>query len=870
METGFLIKQKEDTFFDQFEKINIPNLGLVRLPHVDIDEESKKKIGLSKETTNTNYLKNICWQGYLQKKSEGKFTNISSEEVKKRLQTEFAVFEKTGIVDYLLLVWDILRWCDEQKVPRGRGRGSAAGSLSLYCLNITDVNPLRHNLNFTRFLSEARAKPVIIDGILYVDGKSLCDIDSDVSFARRQDVINYIEQRYRGKTCKISNRLQLTGKTALKDVLKCYLEYDETAAKNITDNIVSVFGVVESLDKAFERSEPLKKWLAESDHNKLALEIAKSLEGINVAKGQHASGIFIAHNELDGNIPIELSKTKEAVTSFDMDVAAQMGVKIDILGLRTLDVLYDACSQVNIDPNKIDIDDQSIYDYFKTRDAYYGLFQIEEGLTKNVVTKIRPRNIDDLSACLAISRPGSLRYIDDYAAFVHEGKVTTLYPAIDKILKDTGGIILYQEQINEICQSVYHLSAVDADEVRRAIGKKDPEGMAKWEPVLFKQGEKLGIPDEVTKQFWSTCYASANYLFNSSHSWSYAYLTASTAYVKTKYPKEFYLALLKMSKHEASSHEVIKNIVVEAKSFGVEILPPDLIKSDVDFKFEDSNIRFGLAHIKGVSGKTMEKLLSFRREYSTKFQIFEAAKECGLSINVLAGLIYSGCLQYDNYSRSKLVLEAQTYNLLTDREKILVHKLSDEYREELLKIIIALTERKDDKGKPYIKASRFSTIKKKYDPYKQMYLENSRNEDLCSYMMESFFLGYSYSQTLRDIYKKRVEGLSSLGECLALPSDSEVKFVANVGEAKSHVSKEKKTPYYKMEVYDETEKASVMIYGEKKLEACENFYGKLPEEGDIVICEGVLADGGMIFSQRITIQKNPIKFKKSELEQDPE
>lgn len=866
MENGLLIKQPEDEFFGNFSPIKLPNLGLVRLPNVLINPEDKKKIGIDENSSNKNYLKKIVWEGYLRKKNDGKFQNISEEKVKERLQTEFAVFEKTGIIDYLLLVWDILKWCDEQNIARGRGRGSAAGSLSLYCLNITDVNPLRHKLNFTRFLSEARAKPVVIDGILYVDGKSLCDIDSDVSFSRRQEVIEYIEAKYRGKTCKISSRMQLTGKTALKDALKCYLELDEESSKHISDNVNSLFGVMESLDKAFEKSEFLKKWLASSSENKEALEIAKGIEGLNISKGQHASGIFISYGELDGNIAVELSKTKEVVTSFDMDIAAQMGVKIDILGLRTLDVLYDACKQVNIDPNKIDIDDPIIYQYLKGHDAYYGLFQIEEGLTRDVVKKVRPRNIDDLSACLAISRPGSLRYIDDYVKFVHENKTTTIYPAIDAVLKDTGGIILYQEQINEICQDTYGLSAVEADEVRRAIGKKDPEGMAKWEPILFAQGEKLKIPNEVTQKFWNTCAASAHYLFNSSHSWSYAYLTAATAYVKAKYTKEFYLSLLKMSKHEASSHTIVKNIVSEAKMFGIDVLRPDLVKSEIDFTFEGQNIRFGLSHIKGVSGKTMDKLLSFRKEYSTKFEIFEAAKESGLPINILAGLIYCGCLDYGKSTRARLVLEAQTYNLLTPKEKTVVYKLAKDYDEDLLKTIVALTERVNEKGKPYITASRFETIKKKYDPYKKIYIENSKNEELCSYVMERFFIGYSYSYTLRDIFSKRIDGLKSVADCASLPAESSVKFAAVIDFIKRYVSKEKKVPYLKMEASDETGSIQIMIYGENKIQACEQFYGKLPEEGDIITCEGTLSTDSMVFSNRLTIQNNPIKLKKSELE----
>lgn len=503
------------SFTDRFTPLSFPLMGLVRLPEVAVAPSVRASLGtkVTGKTSNRDILKHLCYQGYLAKRAKGQFDNIEESTVLERLKTEFAVFEKTGITDYLLLVLDILMWCDFQAIPRGPGRGSVAGSLSAYCCGITKVNPLKHNLNFTRFISEARAKPQTIDGILYAAGKSLCDIDCDISFSRRDEVMTYIGSQYPGRVAKIANRLELTGKTALKDVLKTYLDYSEEEARGVSSNVEVSFGKVETLSEALSERPALKEWISKSPLHKEAADLALAIEGTTVAKGVHASGIYIGYAPLDGNMPVELSRTKELTTSYDMNVVAELGVKLDILALKTLDVIQETCEQVGISMDDIDVNDPSIYRYLASTDRYYGLFQIESGLTKEITRKVAPRHIDDLMACIAISRPGALSGVSAFIEYVKTGKRQTIYSVIDDILTPTGGLILYQESINEICQRVYGMTAVDADEVRRAIGKKLREDMAKWEPILYARGEERGIPKEITKQFWDTCNASADYLF---------------------------------------------------------------------------------------------------------------------------------------------------------------------------------------------------------------------------------------------------------------------------------------------------------------------------------------------------------------------
>lgn len=356
---------------------------------------------------------------------------------------------------------------------------------------------------------------------------------------------------------------------------------------------------------------------------------------------------------------------------------------------------------------------------------------------------------------------------------------------------------------------------------------------------------------------------------SNSHSVATAYLSALTTYLKYKYPLQFYIACLKGTKELADPIGEIHQIVKELPSFGIKLLPPDIIKSDLDFKIENNNIRFGLSHIKGISGATIEKLLNFKREdTTTKFQLFEVAQQCSIPINVLTGLIYCGCLDGKGQNRARLVLEAQTYNILTDKEKILVAKLAPDFNEDLLAIIKELTVRNNEKGKPYIKESRFSTIKKKYDPYKQIYLQNSRNEELCSYIMERVFLGFSYSSSMLNIYGPKYKGLHTIQDCNSEPKDVYIKFAAFIDEVKTGKTKAKGTPYLKLTVSDETANANIMIFGEEKIKNLENFNNKEIEEGQIIVVEGKAVGDNSYFIDSVFVQEVPIKIRVSDLKKD--
>ena len=878
-------------FLSQFSTLSIPNLGLVRFPRIEISKEDRSALGLKPKANNRDILRQLTWEGIKSRRAKGYFKGFTDEQVIDQLKMELATFDKTGVHDYLLLVWDYNRWADAQGIVRGWGRGSAASSLTLFALGITHVDPLRHKLNFPRFISEARMKPVVKDGVVYVDGKSAPDIDCDYQYGRRVEVLNYIENKYAGRTCKISTRLELTGKTALKNALKIYGGYTDDDAQRVAGLLEVKYGKVQDLEAAREKNGDIKKWLAEKPRNVEIYSVAMAIEGLTTGRGVHPSGVFVSYDPIDGNIPTELSKEKDGVanvvTSNDMETAAILGIKVDILGVRTLDLVADTAKLVGITVDSINIDSSVIYEYLNRLTAnYVGLFQIEDGTTKEAVVKVGPKDIDSLSACLAISRPGALKYLDQYAEYSRKGTFKTIYPAIDEALKTTGNVLVFQEQITAICRDVFGLSDIDADQVRYAVGKKKKEEMAKWEPILYANGQSRGIPDTVTKYFWNVCNASADYLFVLSHAVSYAYLTGATAYLKAVYPQAYYLVMLKLAREEPDATGYINTVMSEAATVGVRVLPPDVLLSESDFSIQKDpatgldSIRFGLSHIKGISDKTMVALTSFRREFTSKFELFDAARSAGVEIRILTSLIYSGCLNWKGASRPRLAMEAQTYNLLSDGQKSKVKNFAAEYNEDIIAILKALPQKKNEKGKPILPDSQIDTLRRKYAPYWEAYKANCDNEELTNYLMEKRLLGFSYTSTLHKCFSFKIIGLITLQQIKQLgaairarpplkegekmPRQEPFKAVAFVSWTKHGMTKKDNSPYLKIGLSDDSGEVMGMLYGHERMEHCQGFNNKLPEEGDIVICSGTLSrDGNMIFCDSIMIQTNPIVTKKT-------
>lgn len=858
------------TFLSQFTPYSFPQLGLVRLPSFVISAEDKAAVGVKPNATNKRFLQELAWKGYLTKRDTGKFANITEDQVKERLRMEFDVLEKTGTIDYILLVWDIVINAKRKGIPVGPGRGSVCNSLTCYLIDITRINSLRHGLNFTRFISEARVKPKMIDGVMWADGRAMCDIDVDFSIERSGEVKDYIDDKYPQRTAKISNITALTGKTALKEVLKVYLEWNDDDAKKVSDLIEVHFGKAEKLADAAEKSPDYKAWLNEHPSHRDAHNRALALEGLVTHKGVHASGLFLSYAPLDETLPVEYNTDDDDIehltTSYDMDTVAEIGIKFDKLSLKTLDVIEETCRLANLKVDDIDVNHQSIYDFLGKSRLYYGGFQIESGLAGDATFKAKPRDIEQLSACLAIARPGSLKFIPQLVEYYKTGILKSIYPPIDEILKTTANIIIYQESINRICQEVYGMTGVDADEVRRAISKKKREDIKKWEPIIFAAGDSKGVPKEVTETFWSTCNNSADYLFPQGHSVAYSYLTAQTIYLKANFAKEFYLATLKYAKKEEMSL-----IIAEARQLGVQILPPSIIHSKEDFAFEGDSIRFGLKHIKGIAAGNLSKVASFKRDFTNKVQVFQFAKQLSLPINVVEILFWSGAFSIDNTPRLRLAIEGRAYNLMCATQQRVIEAFASDYGFDIMETIRQLKEKTDEKGKPMLNPKQLDTFRRKLSPLWTTYQQNIKYEDLFSYLAERALLGFSYSNTLFNLYSRKVEDLVPVAEVLESQKGEKVSFVAFVGEVKKGVGRASKKPYVRFELSEESGNVKAMVNGDNKIQACEQFNGRLPASGDVVVCHGSMADAGgdMIFLDEIILQQNPISLTKRAVQDDP-
>ena len=344
-----------------------------------------------------------------------------------------------------------------------------------------------------------------------------------------------------------------------------------------------------------------------------------------------------------------------------------------------------------------------------------------------------------------------------------------------------------------------------------------------------------------------------------------------TAYLKFNHPKEFFTALLRMAKNEQDSLNEISIITMEMEAFGLKLLPPDLMKSDFDFSIQEKGIRYGLSAIKGISSKVITKLVKFRnQEHDNKIELFMAAKQAGISIGVLSALIQAGAVSQYSPKRSRLVLEAQTWNILTDKEKVKAKEIFDSnISKDILDIVLKMSgELKDDKNNPLIKKSRFETIKNKYDPYKQIYQLNTRNEELASYVYEKELLGFPYSESLAAIFQRKDNKIKTIKECNEGKEGGEFYFVGEVSESIKRVSKNQ-NPYLKVTLSDETGQAHAMMFNSqwrKKIEECMDLNnGELPKEKDIVVVKGKKKEDNTYFCDIIAIQSAKIFMKLREL-----
>ena len=562
-------------------------------------------------------------------------------EYEARLNYEIGIIKQMTYSGYFLIVWDFIKYARDNGIPVGPGRGSAAGSLVAYALEIINVDPLQNGLLFERFLNPERV--------------SMPDVDVDFCMNRRGEVIDYVTRKYgREQVAQIITFNTMAAKASIKDCGRA-LDMPYGDVDRIAKLVPATVGM--TLDKALEESTELKKAYDGDATVRELIDTAKKLEGLVRGQGVHASAVVIAPRPLTELVPLAKTKNDEIVTAYDMKAIEKMGLlKMDFLGLTTLTVIDDCLKLIELSRGeKLDIelippnDEETFKKVFHTG-LTSGVFQFESSGMRDILRRYKPDRVEELTALNALYRPGPMDMIDDFIDRKHgRSKVEYMLPEIEGILKETLGVMVYQEQVMQIANVAASYSLGEADLLRRAMGKKIPAEMAAQRDRFLSGASKLGHPKAVAEQLFDYMEKFAGYGFNKSHSAAYALVAYQTAYLKTHYPVEFMAALLTS---ETSKPDSVVKYIGECREMGIKVEPPDVQTSGAQFTpmvtAEGESIRFGLAAVKNVGGNAIESIMKARTEAGGRFKsLWEFCEKVDLRVmnkRVIESLIKAGAL----------------------------------------------------------------------------------------------------------------------------------------------------------------------------------------------------------------------------------
>jgi DNA polymerase-3 subunit alpha len=565
---------------------------------------------------------------------------LSAEEeelYRQRLETELECINQMGFPGYFLIVADFINWAKDNDIPVGPGRGSAAGSLVAFAIRITDIDPMPYNLLFERFLNPERI--------------SMPDIDVDFCIYGREEVIDYVRRKYgESNVAQIITFGTMAAKGVIRDVGRAvgmpYGEVDKIA--KLVPGILNI-----TLKEALQQEPKLKEMVDKDTKIKELFNIALALEGLTRHASTHAAGVVVTPKPLPEYLPLYTDpKSGAQVTQFAMGYVEKIGlVKFDFLGLKTLTVIDNALRLIRagkdpeFDLRLIRDDDPETYRLLCAGETT-GVFQLESSGMKELLVKLKPNCFEDVIAICALYRPGPLGsgMVDDFIQRKHgRKKITYDFPQLEPILKDTYGVIVYQEQVMLIAQVLARYSLGGADLLRRAMGKKKPEEMAKQKEIFLKGARENKLDPKKAEGVFDLMEKFAAYGFNKSHSAAYALIAYHTAYLKAHYPVEFMAALL--TEDMENTDKVIKNIS-EVRSMGIEVLPPDINASDRSFTVHDKSIRFGLGAVKGVGAAALESIIESRKEepFASLHEFCERVDLRKVNKKVLEALIKCGAL----------------------------------------------------------------------------------------------------------------------------------------------------------------------------------------------------------------------------------
>ncbi len=608
------------------------------------------------------YFELVCREGlakrlatnvaHLRSRGLGKKTE---EEYQARLQREIDCIKQMKFPGYFMIVWDFIRYAREQHIPVGPGRGSAAGSLVAYCMEITDVDPLQNELLFERFLNPERI--------------SMPDIDIDFCMNRRGEVIEYVRRKYgNDQVAQIITFNTMAAKAAIKDVGRA-LDMPYGEVDRIAKMIQGRIGV--TINEVLSENGPLTKAYEDEPAIKSLIDTAMRLEGLVRGAGVHAAGVVIAPQPLTELVPVTRTKDESICTSYDMGAIEKMGLlKMDFLGLTTLTVIDDALKLIEqtrgetIDMATIPLDDEKTYVQVFHKALTSGVFQFESGGMRDVLRRYKPNTVEDLTALNALYRPGPIQggMVDEFIERKW-GRRAVEYelPELEPILRETLGVMLYQEQVMQISNKLAGFSLSQADMLRRAMGKKDATEMARQKIQFMAGAAENKHRKETAGNIFDLMAKFAEYGFNKSHSAAYALLAYHTAYLKTHYTVEFMAALLTS---ETSKPENVVKYISECREINISVLPPDVQVSAASFTPDGGAIRFGLAAIKNVGGNAIASILEARAKleaegkpgFSTLWDFCEQVDLRLLNKRVLESLIKSGAM--DCFGKRAAVMAA--------------------------------------------------------------------------------------------------------------------------------------------------------------------------------------------------------------------
>ena len=553
------------------------------------------------------YFRRLCEQGLRER------YGTPGTAVNERFEHELDVIQRMGFTAYFLIVWDFIRFARENDIPVGPGRGSAAGSIVAYCLGIVDVDPIKYDLLFERFLNEERV--------------SMPDIDIDFCRDKREKVIDYVQKKYGGKerVAQIITFGRMAAKAVIRDVGRV-LDMPLRDVDRIAKKIPGGPGV--TLQGALDKDPELREMATGDEDTRRLFDFALRLEGCHRNAGTHAAGVVIADAPLTEYVPLYRSG-EDVSTQFSMDVIDELGLlKMDFLGLKTLTLIDSAVRLVRESGQEIpefrsdafrNYDDKKTYDMLAAGESF-GLFQLESSGMRDLLKRLKPKTFEESLVLIALFRPGPLDSgMTDVYCNRKNGIERVVYdhPSLEPILRETYGVIVYQEQVMHIAHKVAGFSLIDSDSLRKAMGKKRPEVMEPYREPFLKGCQDRGMTQQVAQKVWDKMATFARYGFNKSHSTAYSVVTYQTAFLKANYPREFMAALLTV---DSGNMDKVTEALEECRRMGIDVGKPDVNNSGVDFRVEGDAIRFGLTSVKGV-GRAAAQAVADDGPYTSIYEL---------------------------------------------------------------------------------------------------------------------------------------------------------------------------------------------------------------------------------------------------------